>query len=108
MTQTHDFTPVEGQSFPVAIKLLATVGMGGLLMSAWGARTQLAAMPLPPDLLWLAGLAAARHQRRCLVARVALAQQRFAARHRPGEAAAREVAGRRGGAAPGGAHAGRG
>lgn len=59
MTQTHDFTPVEGPSFPVAIKLLATLGMGGLLMSAWGARTQLAAMPLPPDLLWLAGLAAA-------------------------------------------------
>lgn len=54
MTQ---FTPIEGPSFPVAIKLLATVGVGGLLVTAWGARTQLVGMSLPSDLLWLSGLA---------------------------------------------------
>jgi hypothetical protein len=59
MTQTDNFTPVEGPSFPVVIKLLATGSMGGLLVTAWGARTQLAAIALPPDLMWLASLAAA-------------------------------------------------
>ncbi|WP_332741191.1 hypothetical protein [Hydrogenophaga sp.] len=59
MTQSYCFPPVEGPSFPVAIKLLATVAVLALLATAWGARTQLLAMPLPPDLLWLAGLAAA-------------------------------------------------
>ena len=58
MMEADTFTAVEGPSFPVAIKLLATVGMGGLLVMAWGAREPLAAMPLPPDVLWLAGLAA--------------------------------------------------
>lgn len=58
MNQTHDFTPVAGASFPVAIKLMATGAMVGLMVTAWGARAQLAAMPLPTDLLWLAGLAA--------------------------------------------------
>ncbi|MDO9506489.1 MAG: hypothetical protein Q8M80_08210 [Hydrogenophaga sp.] len=58
MTPSHAFAPVEGASFPVAIKWLATLAMAVLLATVWGARTQLAAMPLPPDLLWLAGLAA--------------------------------------------------
>lgn len=57
-TQDQDFTPVEGPSFPVAIKLMATGAMLGLLATAWGARRQLDAMPMPPDVLWLAGLAA--------------------------------------------------
>lgn len=58
MTHSPGFTPVEGPSFPVAIKLLAMVSMTGLVATAWGALPQLLAMPLPADLLWLAALAA--------------------------------------------------
>lgn len=58
MTQSPTFGPVEGPSFPVAIKLLALVTMTGLMATAWGALPQLLTMPLPPDLLWLVGLAA--------------------------------------------------
>lgn len=59
MMEDDTFTAVEGPSFPLAIKLLATLGVGGVVFMAWGARAQLMSMPLPPDLLWLAGLAAA-------------------------------------------------
>ncbi|PZO15500.1 MAG: hypothetical protein DCF26_13310 [Burkholderiales bacterium] len=59
MMEANTFAAVEGPSFPVTFKLLATLGMGGLAFMGWGARAQLMAMPLPPDLLWLAGLATA-------------------------------------------------
>ncbi len=58
MTHSPGFSPVEGPSFPVVIKLLAMVSMTGLVATAWGALPQLLTMPLPADLLWLAGLAA--------------------------------------------------
>lgn len=48
----------EGPSFPRAVKLLACVGMGGLLITAWGARAPLQTMTFPADLVWLAGLMA--------------------------------------------------
>jgi hypothetical protein len=50
---------VEGASFPRAIKVLATLALGGLLGSAWLARDALLATPWPADLQLLAGLAAA-------------------------------------------------
>lgn len=58
MTEPDVFTPVEGPSFSVSAKLLATAGVGGLLTMAWSARMQLDALLLPSDLLWLAVLAA--------------------------------------------------
>ena len=57
MMAADTFTPVEGPSFSLAAKLLATAGIGGLLVTAWSARTQLISMSLPPDLLWLFALA---------------------------------------------------
>lgn len=59
MTQTSTSTRVEGASFPLPLKCLAVLAMAGLLATAWGAKPQLLATPLPPDLFWLAGLSAA-------------------------------------------------
>lgn len=58
MMEPDVFTPVEGPSFSVYAKLLATAGVGGLLVAAWGARTQLHPISLPPEFLWLVALAA--------------------------------------------------
>jgi hypothetical protein len=57
MMQVPSFTAVQGPSYPVAIKLLASVGMVALLFAAWGARDALMALSVPPELLMLAGLA---------------------------------------------------
>lgn len=49
---------VEGRSFPRSTQVLATVAVVALLASAWKARSALAAMTLPSEVLLLAGLAA--------------------------------------------------
>jgi hypothetical protein len=53
------FNAVEGPSFPVAIKVLATLAVGTVLLAAWSARAELAAIRPGPELLLLAGLAGA-------------------------------------------------